>query len=411
MSGEAAEPGTVQGGERVEVRGGPDPRAEGTERPPGAPKAASGPGARRRSGARLLLSLVAGALALVGGVAGLELYLRVRFAGSLPDPGCYVFDLQLGKRLKPGYRGESYGVPVSINALGLRDRELTRERPPGARRVLALGDSWTFGVCVAQEQAWPKQLERELGGPAVVEVVNAGVSGYETHHEADLYRDGLADRLEHDLVLVGFYPPNDAHDKLRRYRRYQRLHAIHPWLLDIYLAPKRLMITQHYSNWRRGRRLRAWLESYHPERRGGAEATDDAWTEVYRDDDPGWRLCKESLRTIGEEARRRGALGVVVLLPDVQDLERYVTRSHPRIEPFVRRAVEEAGLELIDLVDAFRPYARRELELVTAWGATHVDGRGYALIAREVAAALRRRGLLRAHDAAPADDECARPEK
>lgn len=58
---------------------------------------------------------------------------------------------------------------VNTNHLGLRGPELQDPAPP--YRILAVGDSITFGWGVADDLSWPAQLADALG----VEVVNAGV--------------------------------------------------------------------------------------------------------------------------------------------------------------------------------------------------------------------------------------------
>ncbi|MGE0708692.1 MAG: SGNH/GDSL hydrolase family protein [Planctomycetota bacterium] len=368
----------------------PDPATD----PATPPASQQQPRRARRRRLRIVVAVATALLSLLLATIALEVYLRVRYRRKLPNPGCYVFDLDLGKRLKRGFVGQSYGVDVSINSLGLRERELTKERPPGAKRILALGDSWTFGISVETDETWPKQLEQELGGPEKIEVVNAGISGYETHHEAFFYEHDLAPALDHDVLLIGFYPVNDTHDKSHRYRRYRWLHDLHPKLLDLYLLPKQLMITQVYKNWKVNRKLQGYLERYHPENRD--EDDDDApdWSDAFREEDHGWQTCAESLLKLGKLSREHGAKGIVVLFPDVRDIKKYIEDQHPRVLPLVKKATEAAGMELIDLVDAFRPYAGKEIELVVQWGATHVDERGYALIGRALAAALRERGLL-----------------
>jgi lysophospholipase L1-like esterase len=76
---------------------------------------------------------------------------------------------------------QAFGIPddqviFHVNADGYKGPELDRS---GARpRVLAIGDSCTFGSLV-DHYSWPRAAERELarlGVPA--EVVNAGVNGY-----------------------------------------------------------------------------------------------------------------------------------------------------------------------------------------------------------------------------------------
>src|SRR4051812_22884641 len=120
-----------------------------TETAPAAPSAPERP--RLSLKKRLLLAFLSSALSLLFGLVVLEGYLRFKHRNSAPNLSCYEIDFEIGKRLKPGFVGESYGVPVSINALGMRDREATPARPDGAKRIIALGDSWTFGVCVKCE--------------------------------------------------------------------------------------------------------------------------------------------------------------------------------------------------------------------------------------------------------------------
>lgn len=68
---------------------------------------------------------------------------------------------------------------ISTDEHGLRNPPLA---PEGARtRILAIGDSTTFGLGVNNEDTWPAQLEKilnERAGAERFEVLNAGMSGY-----------------------------------------------------------------------------------------------------------------------------------------------------------------------------------------------------------------------------------------
>ena len=67
---------------------------------------------------------------------------------------------------------------IETNALGLRNSPIG---PKGDRlRILALGDSTTFGAGVNGDETWPAQLQKALDpeDAGLVEVINAGVSGY-----------------------------------------------------------------------------------------------------------------------------------------------------------------------------------------------------------------------------------------
>lgn len=68
-----------------------------------------------------------------------------------------------------------FTVTYRINTRGLRDREHPYERVPGLRRVVALGDSFTFGSGVAYGERFADVAEDLLGD---VEVVDMGVPGY-----------------------------------------------------------------------------------------------------------------------------------------------------------------------------------------------------------------------------------------
>src|SRR5436305_1089886 len=86
-----------------------------------------------------------------------------------PDPSGYT--------LRPGFQGreiaqsKEFDVPVAIDGQGLRAQP---HAAPPRPRVLALGDSMTFGEGVPADATWPAALERTLG----VRVDNAGVPGY-----------------------------------------------------------------------------------------------------------------------------------------------------------------------------------------------------------------------------------------
>jgi len=68
-----------------------------------------------------------------------------------------------------------FSVVYSVNGHGLRDREYALEKPPGVRRVLAFGDSFTFGSGVGDDAVFTAVAEDRLDG---VEVINMGVPGY-----------------------------------------------------------------------------------------------------------------------------------------------------------------------------------------------------------------------------------------
>lgn len=93
-----------------------------------------------------------------------------------------------------------------VNNLGLRGKETSLQTPQGYYRVLVLGDSFTMGKGVEDDQTFSVLLETSLNlqkrcGATVVEVLNGGVDSYAPILSfLQLSRD-LA-RLETDLVLL-----------------------------------------------------------------------------------------------------------------------------------------------------------------------------------------------------------------
>lgn len=101
----------------------------------------------------------------------------------------------------------------TTNAQGFRGPLVGWDKPEGTYRILAIGDSYTWGDGVPDDAVWVRLLEEDLSGCAPVEVINAGFVGRNTVGEAD-YLDGKGARLSPDLVLVGA-EPGDAMDILQ----------------------------------------------------------------------------------------------------------------------------------------------------------------------------------------------------
>jgi hypothetical protein len=99
-----------------------------------------------------------------------------------------------------------------INGQGYRDLERAIPKPAGVRRVVCLGDSFTWGVGVLFDDAWPQRVERLLSreGGERWEAVNLGEPGLNTVQEASrLDAEGLS--YEPDVVVLA-YVLNDSED-------------------------------------------------------------------------------------------------------------------------------------------------------------------------------------------------------
>ena len=103
---------------------------------------------------------------------------------------------------------QPWDAPIEYRLDGLGFRVQTDVAPRQSRgcRVLAVGDSHTFGYGVAAGAAWPARLEGLLdhsGHPA--SVVNAGICGVDLAAERAWLTEVL-DRVDPDVVVLGTTP-------------------------------------------------------------------------------------------------------------------------------------------------------------------------------------------------------------
>jgi len=130
--------------------------------------------------------------------------------------GLYVPDPPRRYRLQPGFQGTvgnrvEFDTRVSINQQGLRGAEVG-PRAPGTTRVLALGDSFTFGVGAREKDTFPARLQEILRSRGVrAEVLNAGAPGYGVPDETAWF-DRWGRPLAPDVILVAVFVGNDLQD-------------------------------------------------------------------------------------------------------------------------------------------------------------------------------------------------------
>ena len=100
---------------------------------------------------------------------------------------------------------------ANINSIGIRDRELSRERGD-AYRILAIGDSYTYGWGVASDETWPHLMENQLKEAGYnVELLNLGKPGTGPPFYAELAEKAIP-LLRPDMVIVGMLQGNDLRD-------------------------------------------------------------------------------------------------------------------------------------------------------------------------------------------------------
>ena len=122
----------------------------------------------------------------------------------------YQYDEMLGWVPKPNAEGiyamSDSKTQIEINSKGLRDQDYDYKKPEGIKRIVVLGDSFTWGYGVEEKNIFTEILEDEL--LKNIQVINMGVSGYGNDQELLFFKkDGI--RYNPDLVVVAFYVGND----------------------------------------------------------------------------------------------------------------------------------------------------------------------------------------------------------
>ncbi len=90
-----------------------------------------------------------------------------------------------------------------INAFGIRDDDVN-SKDPDVYRLMAVGDSYTYGHGVPRQQSFPNLLEQILGKNIAgrqFEVINAGVPGYNMDQEYRFFTSRLLE-LKPDFVIL-----------------------------------------------------------------------------------------------------------------------------------------------------------------------------------------------------------------
>lgn len=133
----------------------------------------------RRKTLGTLLGVV---LLLATAEAGLRVRAWYRHGSDGPVASIYEPDELLGRRPRPGATLSGSARQLSINRWGFRGADLPQVKPPGTVRVAALGDSTTFGMEAASDEAvWVARMMKQLNAlnpGSRYDALNAAVPGY-----------------------------------------------------------------------------------------------------------------------------------------------------------------------------------------------------------------------------------------
>jgi hypothetical protein len=268
-----------------------------------------------------------------------------------------------------------WGKQVSIDADGMR-RNGTGPTPAGDLVVASVGDSFTFGDEVDDDESWPAQLERELAKP----VKNGGVFGYSLT-QAVLRAEAMTEMFRIDELVVSFIP-----DDLNRCE-FSKRYTPQPWfdLEGDGIVLRNVPIAHTTANTDSSK---AWKDALgHSALVDGVLAnTVRAWwfenekqVRVPHLIGRGPEIGKHLLLRIRDHCRARSIRLLVVLQGDV---------TTPEALDVLRQAATHE-IATLDLASRFLALRAADPTLQERWFRGHMTREGNGWAAREIAGALR----------------------
>jgi lysophospholipase L1-like esterase len=319
---------------------------------------------------------------------------------------------------------------ICQNGRGLRGRREYAELPaPGAIRIAAFGDSFTWGCCgLEDEEIWTARLEHM---DPRLEVLNFGVSSYGVD-QAYLRYSTEAAWAHPDIVLIDYMPENilrsvnvfrpflypdegnplskprfafagneltEIPNPLRTIEDYRRLLEHEDDVLprlgehdDFYRKTIRATPLDALGLVRVLQLTRQQL-SYHPSQGTGCPGS-TLCPNIYRDS-AAFRILTATIERFHGDAMRRGQAPVVVILPDLESVR---AASLDGARPYRRLLdrLQEKQLRVIDLLGDFSEVMRSGLlpEDLFDEPTRHYNARGSQVVAEALLRQLRESGLL-----------------
>ncbi|MBD3403408.1 hypothetical protein GF420_10970 [candidate division GN15 bacterium] len=294
---------------------------------------------------------------------------------ALDYPDVFEKDHRLFWRFRPDqtitsefFEGKTY----RINSDGMRGPEITR--PKMRPRILAIGNSCTFGWGVTEDSIYIRRIETAFDGR--YEVINAAIPGYTSLQGKRFLQDELI-RLEPEILLVLFAwndhwaAANGIADKNQEFPP--------PWLLDMQNALARLESYRLYK--------KLLLSAVEPD----PDSLYQRDSIVYRVGPDDFYQNLQEISAIGQANHMR----VIFLTSPIPALETYYApgmRSplhnfHYRYNEIIRRVARDTRAELVDI--ALRFDRHDGLFDNAAMDPIHFNARGHAVAAEAILELLR----------------------
>jgi len=175
----------------------------------------------RESMRHAFLKMVSIMLGLVVAFGIAEVGVRI-FCPQEVAPIRFVFDPKRGEIPTPNQKGRQimprvYDYSYNNNSLGLRGSKEYKFERHTDHRILFLGDSFTYGLGVNDDQTFPYLTEKHLISEKIpAEVINAGNPGRGTDYALKFFQV-LGSKFKPDLTVFSFLGKNFVDDSRGQY--------------------------------------------------------------------------------------------------------------------------------------------------------------------------------------------------
>lgn len=318
-----------------------------------------------------------------------------------------VYGLRPGQETRLRYN--DYDYVLRTNGDGLAGPEIAPARPAAdALRILVTGDAFTMPEGLPYEQSWTALLQDTLARclrPRIVQVINAGVTGYGPREESAQLAE-LVPRYRPDVVVVQFFINEFVEAGLTEEERLRDIGLLaRPRSQGLWTVSRSQVVAQV-------QRFRvAQLE-----RVTGRNSDERYWKALlafYRTGD-GSPYTPDALAAVGSflGAMQRtmaaaGARMAIAFVPGAVAVEQPADIAYfPIGEPLddttrydlgrplrsLRRLADPLGIPVWDLTPPLRAHGRHPVYFPTAW---HWNAEGHRVVASAVAGRLAADGIVR----------------
>jgi lysophospholipase L1-like esterase len=331
-------------------------------------------------------------IAMLMGEIGLRLLQPARLSSSGRERDFFCrFDPELGWAPLQNItalhkRGDLSGL-VHQNKYGLRGPDdMQLNKTDGKRRVLVLGDSYTWGYGVNQTELFSAP---EVHGTND-EILNFGVSGYGTDQEYLFYqRDGTKFVADEVVVALNSYN-NVAHNLAPNQYGYSKpyftlenqqliLHTEH--IRNSTLRSISSSLNHHSRVWNLLREVRRVLGNLLERSRGIAEAREVVYRpeDVSERDRAGVDLTIAILKKLKDAASAQKADFYVIFIPYKPHIDKRVPYNNPLV-PLIAAGLTHAGITYREPYPEFLKAALAGVHLFN--DSNHFGPEGHALFAK-----------------------------